>query len=135
MTTRRCHSCLDGEAQQHALLHVCCTRVAARALHTHCTHAGCTLDARCTHDARSHAAYTLHWYTLCLRCSALRSTRRDALLECALGEACWLGRPTCVARILDAGASASGVLKSWDASPLDVAWASWANGALIQAGC
>ena len=122
-------------AQHHALLHVCCTRFAASALHTHCTHAARTLHARHTHAPRSHAAYTLHWYTLCLRCSALRSTRRDALLECALGEACWLGRPTCVARILDAGASANGFLKSWDASPLDVAWASWANGAQIQAGC
>ena len=114
---------------------MCVARVLLHALHTHCTHAARTLHAQCTHVARSHAAYTLHWYMWCLRCSALRSTRRDALLECALGEACWLGRPTCVARILDAGASASGVLKSWDASPLDVAWASWANGALIQAGC
>ena len=90
---------------------------------------------RTLHACRTHAAHTLHWYTLChtlcLHCSALRSTRREALLECALGEACWLGRPSCVKLILEAGASASGLLKSWDASPLDVAWASWANGARL----
>ena len=46
-----------------------------------------------------------------------------------LFQACWLGRANCVERILDAGASASCLLARWSASPLDVAWASWANSA------
>lgn len=124
MTTRRCHSCLDGEAGPTACATACVLHVL---LHLQYTRIARTLHARRTLARRIHPGL-VHAVP---RCSALRSTRRDALLECALGEACWLGRPNCVARILDAGASAVGFLKSWDASPLDVAWASWANGALL----
>ena len=88
MTTRRCHSCLDGEAGPTScaiacVLHACCCKRAAYALHARCTHTARTPHARPTLARRIHPALVHAVPTL--QRSALDEARRPARVRAGRG--------------------------------------------------